>query len=124
MKKFSYLEDFDSVLATGTMQSDSPNVATKYLLQVGESEPQTFLANGDFYSAEFTTQQDADNALKILRHTLALVDENLAQDLKLADVRDEILAKINHATSGNLITKRKATRAVRDICDYYISNGE
>ena len=90
---------------------------------VGDNEF-SFLDLEKIFGANFSTRQDAVNAVALIQQTLELVDKLQSMQLKLSDVRDEVIANINHATSGKLITKRQATRAVRDICDYYISNGE
>lgn len=122
MTKFSYAEDFNEAVRVGAI-SDTNGEFMHCNVTVGDSDF-SFLDFEKVFGANFSTKQDAVNAVALIQQTLELVDKNLSMGLNLADVRDECIASINHATSGNLITKRKATRAVRDICDYYISNGE
>ena len=133
MKEFSYLEDFDSLLARGTSRVDVPNAPTEYFLGVGDEEPQTFLGMGEYYDVTFSTQQAADNALKFVRKTLALVDENLSMSLKLSDVRDDVLkavAKVyEFAYEGNSDPDPQNYRpaiedAIRGVFDSYIATGD
>lgn len=133
MKEFSYLEEFDDRLAKGTARVDSPNAPTEYFLGVGEEEPQTFAGMGEYYRAAFTTQRDADNALKFVRKTLALVDKNLSMSLKLSDVRDDVLkavAKVyEFAYEGDDDPDPQNYRpaiedAIRGTFDSYIATGD
>ena len=122
MTNFSYAEDFNEAVRIGDI-SDTNGEFMHCNVTVGDNEF-SFLDLEKIFGANFSTRQDAVNAVALIQQTLELVDKLQSMQLKLSDVRDEVIANINHATSGKLITKRQATRAVRDICDYYISNGE
>lgn len=123
MKKFSYAEDFAHVATISKVGEDFDEFS-HYVILVGDPDQEfTFLDLGKFTCAEpFTTYSDASRALSLVKRVLELVDENLSYGLKLSDIRDEILAKINR-NNDKLIYKRDATRAVREVTDYYISQG-
>ena len=123
MTNFSYATAFTNVADIGKVGKDFDDFQ-RYMILVGDDDcEKTFLHSGNFICAEpFTTYADAKAALELVKDILAVVDEHIAHGLNLADVRDECIAGINHATSGNLITKRKAKQAVNDVCSYYLSH--
>lgn len=109
MKNFSYAEDFDEVASVARM-NDLDNSSVSYMAFVGTpNHDATFLEAGKFISEDFTTYRDAQNAIALVRRTLELVDEDIAQSLSLADVRDEVLANVE--------------RAANEIFEYYIERG-
>lgn len=122
MTNFSYAEDFNEAVRIGDI-SDTNGDFMHCNVTVGDNEF-SFLDFEKVFGANFSTKQDAVNAVALIQQTLELVDKNLSMGLKLSDVRDEIIANINRTTSGKLISKHDAKQAVRDICDYYISNGD
>ena len=123
-KKFSYAEDFQNVAEICKVGNDFEEFS-HYVILVGDPDAEfTFLDLGKAISAEpFTTYTDASRALSLVRRVLEIVDENFSYGLKLSDVRDEILAKINRNTNDRLIHKHDATRAVNSVCNYYIEHG-
>ena len=64
-----------------------------------------FCGEDSFSVDDFESYEDATRALVLVSRILHLVDRNLAQGLKLADVRDEALD------------------AARKVFDYYIAHG-
>ena len=106
-KKFSYAEDFQNVAEICKVGNDFEEFS-HYVILVGDPD------------AEFTF---LDLGKAISRRVLEIVDENFSYGLKLSDVRDEILAKINRNTNDRLIHKHDATRAVNSVCNYYIEHG-
>lgn len=115
-------QEFTSVTDVARI-GNADDVEIRYSVFVGDPDLKfSFLDSERFICEDFTNYRDACNALELVKRTLELVDESLAQGLKLSDVRDEIIANLNRATTGNLISKCEAQRAVSEICGYYISH--
>lgn len=132
MKNFSYAIDFDSVVKVARID-DCDDLSVQFLALVGDPDLKfTFLDSGKAFSEMFTTYRDVINAVSLVQQTLKLVDENISQGLKLSDLRDEVLAAVSKkfAIDGNpddpdLLNLRPAVEyAIKEIFDYYISNGE
>lgn len=132
MKNFSYAIDFDSVVKVARID-DCDDLSVQFLALVGDPDLKfTFLDSGKAFSEMFTTYRDVINAVSLVQQTLKLVDENISQGLKLSDFRDEVLAAVSKkfAIDGNpddpdLLNLRPAVEyAIKEIFDYYISNGE
>lgn len=115
----SYAKEFAAVadvVRLGTVEKP-----IGYSVFVGDPDLKyTFLDCGKCTCTDFSTRGDAQNALELTKQILELVDENLSMGLKLADVRDEVIAAI-----ANTKIKHEdflaATRAVNEIFDYYIA---
>lgn len=115
----SYAKEFadvSDVVRLGTVEKP-----IGYSVFVGDPDLKyTFLDCGKFTCEDFSTRGDAQNALNLTKQILELVDENLSMGLKLADVRDEVIAAI-----ANTKLKHEdflaATRAVNEFFDYYIA---
>lgn len=132
-EKFSYSKEFQENARICKAGKDFDEFA-HYVILVGDPDHEfTFLELGKFFSAEpFTTYTDAKRAYSLVQKTLELVDENISLSLKLADVRDEILAALSEKfdVDGNpdghdLLNLRPAVEyAIKEIFDYYISKGE
>ena len=122
-------KDFNQVAQIARM--DFPDdLDTRYSVHVGDpDQKETFLDCGKFISEDFTTYRDAKNACELVRRILAVVDEANAQGLKIADVRDEVLAAVGKKfdVDGNpedpdLINLRPAVEyAIKAIFDYYLT---
>lgn len=132
MKKFSYAIEFDSVVKV-TRMDDCDDLSVQFLALVGDPDLKfTFLDSGKAFSEMFTTYRDAINAVSLVQKTLELVDKNLSHGLKLSDLRDEVLASVSKKfdidgdpDDPDLLNLRPAVeRAIKEIFDYYISNGE
>lgn len=122
MTNFSYAEDFNEAVRIGDI-SDTNGEFMHCTVTVGDTEF-SFLDFEKVFGANFSTRQDAVNAVALIQQTLELVDKLQSMQLKLSDVRDEVIANINRCGSGKLITKRQATCAANGIFNYYISNGD
>ena len=132
-EKFSYSKEFQENARICKVGKDFDEFA-HYVILVGDPDREfTFLELGKCFSAEpFTTYTDAKRAYSLVQKTLELVDENISLGLKLADVRDEVLAAVSEKfdVDGNpdghdLLNLRTAVEdAIKEIFDYYISKGE
>lgn len=121
----SYAKEF-AAMADVARLGKADDVRISYAVYVGtpNSEGEDNFLGEEFFSVDnFTTWSDAAKAKMLVVDTLQKVDENLSMGLKLADVRDEVIAAI-----ANTKIKHEdflaATRAVNEIFDYYISHGE
>lgn len=132
MKKFSYAEEFDAV-ATVVRIGNVDDVDVRHAAFLGDPDQGfSFLDSRKSPSELFTTYHDAVSALSLVRSTLELVDKNLSHGLKLSDLRDEILASVSKKfdidgdpDDPDLLNLRPAVEhAIKEIFDYYISNGE
>lgn len=132
MKKFSYAIDFDSVVSVSRMDNRD-DLSVQFLALVGDPDLKfTFLDSGKAFSEMFTTYRDVINAVSLVQKTLELVDKNLSHGLKLSNVRDEVLAAVSKKfdidgdfDDPDLLNLRPAVEhAIKEIFDYYISNGE
>lgn len=132
MKKFSYAIDFDSVVSVSRMDNRD-DLSVQFLALVGDPDLKfTFLDSGKAFNEMFTTYRDAINAVSLVQKTLELIDENISQGLKLSDLRDEVLASVSKKfdidgdpDDPDLLNLRPAVEhAIKEIFDYYISNGE
>ena len=141
--EFSYAQDFDSlaIIAEHTIDFATPIQKTTYSVDVGEREstdqsrdPFTFSGIGEFYSVEgFSSYNDARQAKELVWQTLRLVDDKLAQCLKLSDVKEEVLTEVAKAfnacttedqTPNPYSVYATITFAINKIFDYYISQGD
>ena len=132
MKNFSYAIDFDSVVSVSRMDNRD-DLSVQFLALVGDPDLKfTFLDSGKAFNEMFTTYRDAINAVSLVQKTLELVDKNLSHGLKLSDLRDEVLASVSKKfdidgdpDDPDLLNLRPAVEhAIKEIFDYYISNGE
>lgn len=132
MKKFSYAIEFDSVVKVARMD-DCDDLSVQFLALVGDPDLKfTFLDSGKAFSEMFTTYRDVINAVSLVQKTLELVDKNLSHGLKLSNLRDEVLASVSKKFNidgdpddPDLLKLRPAVEhAIKEIFDYYISNGE
>lgn len=141
MEEYSYAENFRNVANVARI-GNADDVRISYSVFVGDLDTKNnkifiggeaddfatwsdknFLG-GEFYSADdFTTWSDAAKAKQLVDVTLRLVDKNLADVLKLADVRDEIIAAIADIKNNDAATAFEIVRVVNKIFDYYISHG-
>ena len=132
-EKFSYSKEFQEHARICKVGKDFDEFA-HYMILVGDPDLEfTFLELGKFFSAEpFTTYTDAKRAYSLVQKTLELVDENISLGLKLADVRDEILAEVSKKfdidgdpDDPDLLNLRPAVEgAIERIFNYYIETGE
>lgn len=125
----SYLEEFNSVAHTGYKTDRLGGKPESYFVEVGEQVPQTFLDLDEYYRLKFSTQQDADNAVELVRRTLKLVDDNVSLQTNNAElltiIRDEIcnaVAKDFDDSVAKLNIKVAVDATIKDIFNYYINN--
>lgn len=126
---FSYLDEFDSVLQTGYETDKLGGKPNSYVVEVGEQEPRTFLDMCEFYRLKFSTQQDADNAVELVRRTLKLVDDNVSLQTNNAELLTVICDEICNAVAkdfddsvAKLNIKVAVDATIKDIFNYYINN--
>lgn len=129
-EKFSYSKEFQEHAQIGKVGKDFDEFA-HYMILIGDPDLETtFLDFGKSFSAQpFTTYTDAKRAYSLVQKTLELVDENISLGLKLADVRDEILAEVSKKFDvdgdPDLLNLRPAVEgAIERIFNYYIETGE
>lgn len=125
MENFSYEKEFK---ATAHVVTNSSGDCHSYSIIVGNhhNAGETFLCCGDvIHSDEFTFKQDAQRAYELTSAILAEVDTNIAEGLKLEDVRDEVVAAVSTAINQNSANPETdlipVVRAINRIFDYYLS---
>ena len=125
MENFSYEKEFKATALVVTSNSGEFN---SYSVIVGNchNEEETFLCCGNVIrSDEFTFKQDAQRAYELTSAILAEVDTNIAEGLKLEDLRDEVIAAVSTAMNQNSAVSEPTLicviRAINRIFDYYLS---